>query len=99
MIVKPFCYVSCGFTSLFMLTICFILFFNPLFNLDIYFALVDGAMLLPLYSLLLPFIIKQMSDRFKEKSNNVFQQHIMQSNSTKIGDVYFDSFAQAWRRS
>lgn len=42
MIVKPFCYVSCGFTSLFMLTICFILFFNPLFNLDIYFALVDG---------------------------------------------------------
>ncbi|KJH51774.1 hypothetical protein DICVIV_02086 [Dictyocaulus viviparus] len=97
-IVIPFCLISSIFTSIFMITLCFILFFNNLFSKPTYFALVDGSMMLPMFSLLLPVIIKRMNDRFNQKTHEAFQQHIALSNRTnEIGNVYFDSLVWAWK--
>ncbi|KHJ95794.1 hypothetical protein OESDEN_04254 [Oesophagostomum dentatum] len=79
-IVIPFCYASCIFTSIFLAVMCLIMFANHLFSKALYFALVDGSMLLPAYSLTLPLLLQRMNKRVNEKSNTEFQRHYTSAN-------------------
>ncbi|KIH52676.1 hypothetical protein ANCDUO_17220 [Ancylostoma duodenale] len=96
-IVLPFCYASCVFTSIFLAIMCTIIFFHESFTKAIYYALVDGSMLLPAYGLILPTIIKRMNAKVNEKSNSEFQRHIAPGGGNEVAAVYFDTLTSAWR--
>ncbi|KAK6752366.1 hypothetical protein RB195_003656 [Necator americanus] len=95
-IVIPFCYSCCFFTTLFTLVSCFVIFFNHIFEKPMYFALLEASLLLPVYSLMVPGLIRRMNRRVNQKNRSALQHHINSSKSVSVTSVYFDPSTWAW---
>ncbi|VDL84153.1 unnamed protein product [Nippostrongylus brasiliensis] len=97
-IVMPFCLASCIFTLIFLAIDAALIASKIKFDPPTLYAILDGSLLLPEYSLLLPSIVKYMIDKVEATRRETLRNQLTSFGADVQADLYFKSLKDSWDR-